>query len=306
MTNWFSDICGGQPQRLRQAQRYCRRLTRRRRENFLVTSMLLPRRWHPPFYHVYAFCRYSDDLADESATPSIARQRLQQWQAQTDDCFAGRPVQHPILIALADTAQRFSLDQQPFDDLLAAFQRDQIQNRYANTEQLLDYCRQSANPVGRILLQLAQADQPGCDHADNRQLADQVCSGLQLANHWQGIGDDYRQRNRIYLPQDRMRAAGVSEAMLDQAVASDQLKQLLAQLTSDARQRLLAGLPLAQQVPDWLGRSVRLFVAGGLQTLAAIEACGFDPLQYRPGVSRWQQARLLLRCWRSGLAGQLG
>ncbi len=294
MTDSFSEDRGGQ-QRLRQAQRYCRRLARQRRENFLITSVLLPRKWHAPFYHVYAFCRYADDLADEAGAPDAAYQRLQSWQTATDDCFAGRPVTHPILVALADTAQRYSLSQQPFNDLLAAFRRDQSQNRYADRDQLLDYCRLSANPVGRILLQLGESDQPGCDSADNRRLADSVCTGLQLANHWQGIAEDFSCRNRVYLPQDQMLAHHVDESMLGRATASPELKRLIAQQCNDAREQLLAGLPLADQVPPWLGRSVRLFVHGGLAALDSIAACGFDPLRHRPRVSRCRQMWLVVK-----------
>src|SRR5690606_16379355 len=141
------------------AEAHCRRIARGHSENFIVASMLLPRHIRQPFYNVYAFCRHADDLADESPSPAIALERLADWQRHLDRCFGGRP-DHPLLVALSDTIERFEVSPQPFNDLLDAVRQDQLQTRYASFEELLDYCRRSANPVGQIVLRLAAADSP--------------------------------------------------------------------------------------------------------------------------------------------------
>lgn len=267
---------------LAQAEAYCRRLARSHYENFLVASVLLPRAMRQPFYNVYAFCRYADDLADESDCPQLALERLADWQTQLQRCFAGR-AEHPIFIALGDTLARFQLSVEPFEQLLDAFRQDQVKTRYATFDELLDYCQRSANPVGRIVLRLAEADSP-----QNVELSDRICTGLQLANHWQDIGRDFSV-GRLYLPQDAMDAHGVTPSMLSDERACEPLRRLLAAECERARRFFEEGRPLVQQVPRWLACDVRLFIRGGLATLDAIAAVDHDVLRQRPTVSRWQQ-----------------
>lgn len=269
---------------LPQAEAYCRRLARSHYENFLVASLLLPRAMRQPFYNVYAFCRYADDLADESDSPQLALQHLHHWQVQLQRCFAGQ-AEHPIYIALRDTQTRFQLAIEPFEQLLDAFRQDQFKTRYATFAELLHYCQRSANPVGRIVLRLAAADSP-----ENVALSDQICTGLQLANHWQDIGRDF-QAGRIYLPQDAMQTHGVTEAMLGEHRASEPLRRLIAAECKRARSFFEAGRPLIQRVPRWLACDIGLFIRGGLATLDAIAAVDYDVLRQRPTVSRWQQLR---------------
>jgi len=271
------------------AQRYCRRIALGHYENFLVASALLPRRMKQPFYNVYAFCRHADDLADESPSPDIATERLNHWQQQLDQCFAGQSVDHPIFVALSQTISQFHLLQRPFDDLLDAFRQDQIKTRFADLPELLDYCRRSANPVGQIVLRLANADSP-----ENIALSDSICTGLQLANHWQDIRRDF-QSGRIYLPQDALAAANVTESMLAQTKATDAVKRLIAAQCQQARELLLAGLPLADRVPRWLASDVRLFAHGGLETLDAIARCDYEDRYKRPTVSKTRQLKLVVR-----------
>jgi len=275
--------------RLQAAQAYCRRLALGHYENFVVASLLLPRGMKQPFYDVYAFCRHADDLADESPSPEIATQQLALWQSQLNHCFSGGEPVHPIFIALTDTIQRFELPQQPFDDLLDAFRQDQVKTQFANFDELLDYCRRSANPVGRIVLRMAAADSP-----ENVSLSDSICTGLQLANHWQDIARDYRS-GRIYLPQDALAEAGVDPSMLAANHACEPVKRLIAAQCDLARAFLESGLPLAGRVPRWLSSDIRLFAHGGLATLDAIARCDHDTLRQRPEVGKWRQIGLLLR-----------
>lgn len=271
------------------AWQHCRQIALRHYENFLVASVLLPRAMKQPFYNVYAFCRHADDLADQSPSPEIATERLAHWQEQLDRCFAGQSVDHPIFIALAHTIKQFDLQQRPFDDLLDAFRQDQIKTRYANFAELLDYCRRSANPVGHIVLRLAAADTPA-----NVVLSDSICTGLQLANHWQDIARDFRS-GRVYLPQDALAAGGIDESMLGQPIACDRTKRVIASQCAQARQFLVDGLPLADRVPTWLASDIRLFAHGGLATLDAIARCDHDTLANRPTVSKLRQIALVLR-----------
>ena len=278
---------GGDP-RLSAAEKYCRHLATRHYENFAVASCLLPKAMRQPFYNVYAFCRHADDLADESESPTVALKKLSDWQTELDRCFAGQ-TDHPIFIALAETARALKLDQAPLNDLLEAFRQDQTKTRYADFEELLDYCRRSANPVGRIVLRMAKADSP-----ENVDLSDSICTGLQLANHWQDLGRDFAS-GRLYLPRDAMDSFGVTEAMLAQDRAAEPLKRLVFAQCLVAREYLLAGMPLAERVPVWLSADIRLFIHGGLATLDAIAAVDHDTLFRRPTVSRWKQLWLTMR-----------
>jgi squalene synthase HpnC len=278
----------GPEQALIRAQRDCRRLAKSHYENFLVASVLLPRHLRQHFYNVYAFCRIADDYADESPTPTDALARLDNLQRQLDDTFAGRPPQS-LLLALSDTIEQFGLSQQPFDDLLDAFRQDQSKTTYESFSQLLEYCRRSANPVGRIVLKLGESL-----NEENAALSDQICTGLQLANFWQDVSRD-RKLGRVYLPQDEMRRFGVTESMLDQATTPGALRELLASECVRAEAFFDRGLPLAQRVPGWLSGDIKLFAYGGLATLAAIRNVNFDVLRSRPQVGKWTQIGLLCR-----------
>jgi squalene synthase HpnC len=270
---------------LGQAEAHCRGIALRHYENFLVASVLLPKTMRQPFYNVYAFCRHADDLADESESPAIATTSLRRLRSELDRCFRG-DYDSPLFVALADTIARFGLVQKPFDDLIDAFLQDQTKTRFDNFDELLHYCRRSADPVGRIVLRMA-----GADSAENVALSDSICTGLQLANHWQDIRRDF-DAGRVYLPQDAMRAMGVDESMLADDHASDAVKKLVADQCRQARRFLADGLPLADRVPRWLASDIRLFVHGGLATLDAIAKCDHDTLRVRPKVSRWKQMRL--------------
>ena len=273
---------------LRQAEKETRALARSHYENFMVATLLLPRRLRQPFYNVYAFCRTADDLADESANPQEARLGLERFQQQLDQTFMGNPAEG-LFLALANTIDQFGLPQQPFDDLLDAFRQDQNQNRYATRDELLDYCRRSANPVGRIVLRLCD-----CFNATNADLSDRICTGLQLVNFWQDVSRDFA-IGRVYLPTEAMDSAGVSTEMFSLPHAPPALRDLLRSECEFAEHQLRAGLPLAKRVPHWFASDVRLFVHGGLATARAIARVDYDVLARRPTVGRWQQFSMLFR-----------
>lgn len=274
--------------RLSQARRENRRLAQSHYENFLVASVLLPRPIRQAFYDVYAFCRRADDLADESPSPALALQHLGEFQTQLDLAFADRPDQD-LFLALHDTIRQFGLRQQPFDDLLEAFRQDQRKTTYASIDEQLDYCRRSANPVGRIVLQLG-----ACSNQQTQRLSDEICTGLQLANFLQDVARDHA-IGRIYLPDDQMSRFDVNPSMLGQATASKPLRRLLAAECDRAEQFFHRGLPLVKEVPNWLAKDVSLFAHGGLSTLDAIRAIDFDVLKQRPKVSKARQLWLLTR-----------
>jgi squalene synthase HpnC len=271
---------------LGEAERFCRQLATSHYENFVVASLFLPVRMRQPFYNVYAYCRYSDDLADLSPSPQEATRKLLDWRKQLSDCFAGRAT-HPIFVALADTAGKHRLEIGPFADLLQAFLQDQSKTRYQTMDELLDYCKHSANPVGRIVLRLANADSDA-----NVRLSDSICTGLQLANHWQDVARDVH-AGRIYLPREDAEKFGVDLEQLEQQANSADFRRLIEYECDRAETFLRAGMTLAGHVPQWLAKDIRLFVLGGLATLQAIDSIQYDVLTTRPTVSKWKQLKLI-------------
>lgn len=272
---------------LQQAQSYCSRWAATHPENFIIASMLLPRSLKQDFHNIYAYCRWSDDLADETGDPQQALKLLEWWQRELEQCLRSPP-RHPILLALRQTIQRHDLDLAPFLQLLSAFRQDQQILRYTDDAQLLDYCRRSANPVGHILLQLARAVTP-----TNLALSDAICTGLQLANFCQDISHDAG-RGRIYLPQSAWQKYGVDEAMLLRRQVTPELRHALSQWVDSARRSLHQGWPLVRLVPAWLRTDIDLFVRGGLAVLQTIEMQQFDVWTKRPRLTKMTQAKLMV------------
>jgi squalene synthase HpnC len=273
---------------LPQAQQYCRTWAARSYENFTVVSLLLPRRLRQDFQNIYAYCRWSDNLADEISEPEESLRLLDWWQQQLWLCNSGRPG-HPVLVALQDTIQRHQLPMQPFEDLLSAFRQDQAVVRYATADDLADYCRRSANPVGRILLHLARASDAG-----NVELSDQICTALQLANFCQDMSRDAH-INRIYAPQSLWAEHAVDEAMLLRRQPTPELQNMLAAWVSSARRGFHAGWPLVDRVPTWLATDVDLFVRGGMSILDAIECADYDVWTRRPTVAKFRKLWMFSR-----------
>ena len=202
-------------------RRYCRRLAKRHYENFTVANWLLPRGLRQHFCNVYAYCRWADDLADETGDPRRSLDLLDWWEGQLHKCYAGQS-HHPVFVALADTIRKFEIPSEPFVDLLVAFRQDQRVTRYENFDQLLEYCRYSANPVGRLVLYLGQ-----CHTPERVRLADSICTGLQLANFWQDVARDW-DRGRIYLPQADCRRFGYDESDFARRQCNGAFRRLLA------------------------------------------------------------------------------
>ena len=275
---------------LRQSRRYCRRLAGRHYENFTVASRLLPQRLRQHVCNIYAYCRWADDLADEIDDAQQSLLMLDWWERQLDDCYDGRAV-HPVFIALGDTIRQFGIPRDPFADLLTAFRQDQRVTRYETIEQLLEYCRFSANPVGRMVLYLG-----GCHTPERVRLSDNICTGLQLANFWQDVARDW-DGGRIYLPQADCRRFGYDEAMFAQRECNDAFRRLLTFHVEQTEGRLREGLPLATMMSRGLRLPVALFAHGGLVTLEAIRRQNFDVWSHRPTVSRFDKLRLLIGCW---------
>ena len=271
---------------------YCKRLTKSHYENFNVASVFLPKPLRQPFHIVYAYCRCSDDIADEhDGSPQsrqVALQRLDGWQRQLDQCFdQSEPDEktHPVFIALRWLIRHYEMPKEPFADLLVAFRQDQMQLSYATLDDLLRYCRYSANPVGRIVLHLIGKPMP-----EQLLWSDSICTALQLANFWQDVRRD-KILGRCYIPQDVAQRFGVDLFDLRDTL---EFRRMMQELVADARSRFQAGVPLVESVPKRLRRDISLFLRGGLAILDAIERIQFNVLEERPVLSRWMKLRLLL------------
>src|SRR5437870_9071786 len=192
------------PPTLAEARQYCARLARTHYENFSVASWFLPRRLRQHFFNVYAYCRISDDLGDEVGDTAASLRLLDEWEAELDACYAGRP-RHPVFVALAETVRTFDIPKYEFSDLLQAFRQDQTVTRYETFADLLGYCRYSANPVGHLVLYVC-----GYRDAERKQLSDYICTALQLANFCQDVSVDFA-KGRIYLPLEDLRNYSATE-----------------------------------------------------------------------------------------------
>jgi squalene synthase HpnC len=266
---------------------YTRRLATHHYENFHVVSFLLPKRLHQDFYNVYSFCRWADDLGDEIGNPRESLRLLAWWRGELQAMFAGR-ASHPVFVALQGTASRFDLPPILFEDLITAFEQDQTVTRYRNFEELFEYCRYSANPVGRLVLALC-----GYRDAERQRLSDATCTALQLANHWQDVTVDLL-KDRVYLPLDVMERHGYPlEALLARRF-DDRFKAAMRESVEVARGLFLKGLPLAGMVDRRLAIDLDLFSRGGLKVLEKIEQQDYNVLSARPAISKIERVSLLL------------
>lgn len=275
---------------LTEARRYCRQLAERHYENFTVGGLVVPREARVHVASVYAYCRWADDLADDPGDPNRSLELLAWWQAELDACYQGR-TRHPVFVALRETIDRYQIPQEPFLDLLTAFRQDQTVSRYESLDDLLGYCRNSANPVGRIVLCLAQ-----CHDPERIALSDSICTGLQLANFWQDVARDWT-TGRMYLPMADCRQFGVAEEDLAASRFTDSFRDLLAYEVGRAEAYLQLGLPLIGKMPRPWQLSIALFAHGGLEILKAIRRQDYNVLARRPTISKLAKLRLIAGCW---------
>jgi len=275
-------------------------------ENFPVASVLLPRRLRGAVRDIYRFARSADDIADEGT--ALPHERLEQLAgyrsalAQIENgrlTFTDDDPRHAVFEPLAETIQRHKLPMAPFYDLLSAFEQDVQKSRYTCDEELLDYCSRSANPVGCLMLHLYDCVDPA-----NLAQSDAVCSGLQLTNFWQDVAIDWR-KDRVYLPQDKLRQHGVDEHYIATHSAAKAHKpegddrawqSLMREQVEQARQMLLQGLPLASRLPGRMGLELKLVVHGGLRILQRLDELHYDIFFQRPTLKK---SDWILLVWRA-------
>lgn len=276
------------PPSLEAAQAYTRRLARSHYENFPVATWLLPRRLRQPFYNVYAFCRWADDLGDETGGGEESLALLAWWREELALCGRGEP-RHPVMIALRPTLEQFRIPLQPFEHLISAFEQDQRVKEYETFEQLRDYCRRSADPVGRIVLHL-------CEAVSERNAAwsDAICTGLQLANFWQDVARDY-DLGRVYLPRKDRERFGYDQRALETRATNAAFLELMRFEVERARAFLWDGLPLADVLRGRLGVEIECFAHGGLAILREIERIGYRVWERRPVLTKRRLVGLLVR-----------
>ena len=276
---------------LADSRRYTRKLTNRHYENFLVASFLVPRRLRQDYCNVYAFCRWADDLGDETGDSKQSLDLLDWWRTELLAMDEGQ-VYHPVYVALRDTAARHALSSVDFQDLIRAFVQDQSVRRYRTYDELLGYCRFSANPVGRLVLRLH-----GYQDESLFELSDAICTALQLANHWQDIRRDWK-IDRVYIPQDVMQAHGYSLDLLTEdlakGVASPRCRETMRDLTERAASLFKAGMHLADRLGGRLGFEAELFATAGMAVLDRIRAQDWDTIASRPTIGKAERARMVL------------
>jgi squalene synthase HpnC len=273
---------------LAEARAWCKHLAETHYENFHVASWFLPKKLRPHFHAIYAYCRVSDDLGDETGDRAQSLALLDQWSDELDACYLGQ-ARHPVFVALTETIRVCNIPKEPFADLLTAFKQDQTITRFRNMDEVLAYCRYSANPVGRLVLYAC-----GYSDAERFRLSDFTCSALQLANFWQDVAEDY-QRGRIYLPQDAMQRFNVTEATIASGQPNPEFRAMLRDQVAYARSLFAAGLPLIGMVDNDLALDLDLFSRGGLEILRAIEQRDYDVLSARPAISKTTKLALALR-----------
>lgn len=313
------DSC--QPVTYDQAVEHTRALARSQYENFSVVSWLLPKRLRDDFRNVYAFCRWADDLGDETGDPEKSRQLLAWWRDEVDRCYADQP-RHYVFVALADTIKKHDIPRKPFDDLIDAFVQDQDITRYDSWEQVLDYCTRSADPVGRLVLYM-------CGYRDEERqiLSDSTCTALQLANFWQDVRRDILERDRVYIPADvasnhgldietmvrEIKRHAAADPICNSCSATHQLsapginallpsfRKTIRELVDRTWPMFERGRALLPMVAPDVRVDVALFSRGGESILRMIERQNCNTLEKRPKLSRGAKINLMMRA----VAGKL-
>jgi squalene synthase HpnC len=270
-----------------EARAYTRWLATHHYENFHVVSFLLPKRLHQDFYNVYSYCRWADDLGDEIGDTTESLRLLAWWRTELDAMYDGRAT-HPVFVSLIPTVREYGIPRQPFSDLIDAFVQDQKVTRYRNWDELFGYCRNSANPVGRLVLYL-------CGYSDDQrqQLSDATCTALQLANFWQDVTVD-QLKDRVYIPLEIMERHGYTVEELFAHRFNPAFREVMREIVDKARELFHVGLPLPGMVNRRLALDLDLFSRGGMRVLDKIEQQDYNVLAARPAISKGERLRLLL------------
>ena len=273
-----------------QAYEHCMRITRGHYENFPVASWFLPAHIRQPISVIYAFARTADDFADEGDLAQDERlQKLNHYDELLTQISENEPVDDPIFIALKDVIQQYSIPVQLFHDLLTAFKQDVTKTRYENFGEVMQYCRYSANPVGRLLLHLY-----GETSEKSMAYSDAVCSALQLINFYQDIGQDFDENNRIYLPLDEMKKHGVELFHLEKRISDAAMQNLMRMQIERAMKLLQSGAPLGKILKGRIGLEIRMVILGGSKVAEKL-ANNMDDLFTRPRLTRWNMLNILMR-----------
>ncbi|MEW6127822.1 MAG: squalene synthase HpnC [Acidobacteriota bacterium] len=280
---------------LDEAYDYCEKLARSHYENFPVGSVLVPKPLRKYFYSIYAFARIADDFADEGYEENYSAaarlELIEEWRVMLGEAFAGR-AWHPVFVALADTQKQFALPLTLFEDLLSAFAQDVEKRRYQTFTELADYCRRSANPIGRLILLLF-----GYRDARLHEMSDAICTGLQLANHWQDVAIDLG-KDRVYLPEADLRRFGLSYEGLNTRTLSKEFCELMQFEITRARELFNEGKALCTTVTGRLGIELRVVWLGGTKILKAIEENGYDVFRFRPMITKRDKLQILIKALR--------
>jgi squalene synthase HpnC len=282
-----------------EAEAYTRELTHSHYENFSVVSVLLPKNLRQDFCNVYAFCRIADDLGDEVGDSTKAIEYLGAFRRQLIECYAGH-ANTAVFVALQQTIKRHDIPMKPFDDLIQAFEQDQVMTRYDTFEQDVEYCTRSADPVGRLVLYM-------CGYRDEKRqrLSDKICTALQLINFWQDVRRDILERDRIYLPREDLNRFGVTEKELREGRVTAAYRELIRFQVERTERMFNEGAALLPLLKPVYRKQIALFLKGGRAVCAAVRRQDFDTLTSRPRLSKWQKGRLIAGTMLGYLAGKL-
>jgi squalene synthase HpnC len=268
---------------------FTRNLTGSHYENFSVVSFLLPGTLKQDFCNVYAFCRVADDLGDEVGDRQLALRYLADFRRQTEECYAGTR-RTAVFVALAETIGKYDIPIEPFLNLISAFEQDQTVTRYETWEQVLDYCRRSADPVGRLVLYMS-----GYRDEKRQALSDRTCTALQLANFWQDVRRDIVERDRVYLPREDMEHSDVSVEDLRAGIITLNYRSLIKREVDRTQLLFAEGRQLLPLLKPRIRPQITLFGNGGEAILRAIRRKNYDTLSKRPRLSKAQKLGLMLR-----------
>jgi len=276
--------------------KYCEQIAKGHYENFPVASLLLPKEKRKYVYAIYAFARAADDFADEEGIEGGAAKRLallDEWNGKLRDCYSGKAYD-PIFIALAKTVEDNRIPIEPLENLLNAFRQDVVKQRYTKFDELLDYCKNSANPVGRLVLMIF-----GCHDEEFFKYSDNICTALQLTNFWQDVEVDLR-KDRIYLPEEDITTFGYSYKELELKQENEKFRQLMkyevdrTKKIFDEGKNLIEMTAAADKELKKLSKELKLTWNGGTTILKKIEEINYNVLNQRPRISGFDKIKIFI------------